>query len=226
MGITERKEREKEERRTEILNAAEKLFFEKGLTLATMDEIAERAELSKGTLYLYHKSKEDLYMAVICRGHQILFKMFEEAASTGEPTVRLFQNIGDAYHAFYKRHHNYFQMFAFADNSQLHSQVSEEMKTACSESGQGICRLVTDVIQKGKDDGTFRPEIDPLEMSVILWASARGTLTLVDQFSRENACAGNRFEHLDFEELYRKSNAMLAYAILTDQARQNFNMEW
>ncbi len=226
MGITERKEREKEERRTEIINAAEKLFFEKGLALATMDEIAERAELSKGTLYLYYKSKEDLYMAVICKGHQILYKMFEEAASTGEATVRLFQNIGDAYFAFYKRHHNYFRMFAFADNSQLHSQVSEEMKATCSESGQNICRLVTDVIQKGKEDGTFQPEIDPLEMSVILWASARGTLTLVDQFSRENACAGNRFEHLDFEKMYRKSNAMLVYAILTDRARKNFNLEW
>jgi hypothetical protein len=152
--------------------------------------------------------------------------MFKEATSSGEPTVRLFQNIGDAYYTFYKRHHHYFRMFAFADNSQLHSQVSEEMKTACSESGQSICKLVTGVIQKGKDDNTFRPEIDPLEMSVILWANSRGTLTLVDQFSCSNSCAGNRFEQLDFEKLYRKSNAMLAYSILTEQARQNFNIEW
>ena len=35
---------------------------------ATMDEIAEAAELSKGTLYLYYSSKEDLYLAVMMRG--------------------------------------------------------------------------------------------------------------------------------------------------------------
>ena len=57
MGIHERKEREKEHRRDEILNAAQKVFFEKGLQSATMDEIAEAAELSKGTLYLYYGSK-------------------------------------------------------------------------------------------------------------------------------------------------------------------------
>ena len=44
MGITERKEREKEHRKEEIIDAAQKVFFEKGLLLTTMDEIAEIAE--------------------------------------------------------------------------------------------------------------------------------------------------------------------------------------
>ena len=60
MGIAERKEREKEHRRNTILDAAEEVFFSKGINLATMDEVAERAELSKGTLYLYFKNKEEL----------------------------------------------------------------------------------------------------------------------------------------------------------------------
>ena len=225
MGITERKEREKTHRKEEILTAAEEVFFEKGLALATMDEIAVHAELSKGTLYLYYKSKEDLYMAVICKGHQILLKMFEEAVSSGEPTVKLLQNIGAAYYIFYKRYHNYFRMFSFSENTQLHSQVSEVRKTACAESGQKICQLVVDVIQKGKEDGTFRPEIDPLEMSVLLWATSRGTLTLIDQFAGENGCTTDRFSHLNFEGLYKKSNALLVYAILTDEARKNFRLE-
>ncbi len=225
MGIVERKEREKGERRTEILNAAEQVFFEKGLALATMDEIAEQAELSKGTLYLYYKSKEDLYMAIICRGHQILLKMFEEAASTGEPTIKLFQNIGDTYYAFYKRYHNYFRMFSFSENTQLHSQVSEEMRSACAESGQSIGQVVMDIIRKGKDDGTFRPEVDPQELAIIFWANSRGVLELIDHLSSKLACTGDQFKDLNFEKMYRKSNAMLAYSILTDKARENFKLE-
>ena len=77
MGINERKEREKEHRREEIISSAEKVFFEKGLQTATMDEIAERAELGKSTLYLYYKSKEDLYLAVLLRGTEILLQKFE-----------------------------------------------------------------------------------------------------------------------------------------------------
>ncbi|HLG94189.1 MAG TPA: TetR/AcrR family transcriptional regulator [candidate division Zixibacteria bacterium] len=227
MGIAERKEREKLHRKEEILNAAEKVFFEKGLAMATMDEIAERAELSKGTLYLYYKSKEDLYLAIICRGHQILLKMFQEAASTGEPTTQLLQNLGEAYYAFYKRHHDYFRMFSFAENTQLHSQVSEEMHNACAESGQCIGGVVQVVIQKGIEDGSFRPDVNPTEMSVILWAHCRGAMELIDHLSSvppttdmRRACG-----EIDFEKMYRKSTAMLVSSILTDETRKNFKLE-
>lgn len=72
MGIAERKEREKQLRREEIVMAAEKIFFSKGFDLSTMDDIAEEAELSKGTLYLYFKNKEDLHMAVARNSIRIL----------------------------------------------------------------------------------------------------------------------------------------------------------
>jgi TetR/AcrR family transcriptional regulator len=72
MGIAERKEREKQQRREGIILAAEKVFFRKGLEMATMDDIAEIAELSKGTLYLYFKSKEDLHMAVARKSIRLL----------------------------------------------------------------------------------------------------------------------------------------------------------
>ena len=72
MGIAERKEREKQLRREEIVTAAEKVFFSKGFDLSTMDDVAEKAELSKGTLYLYFKSTEDLHMAVARKSIRIL----------------------------------------------------------------------------------------------------------------------------------------------------------
>ena len=72
MGIAERKEREKLQRRFDIIDAAEKIFFTKGFESATMDDVAMEAELSKGTLYLYFKSKEDLQFAIFMRGLDIL----------------------------------------------------------------------------------------------------------------------------------------------------------
>ena len=64
MGIAERKEREKQQRKEEIIQAAESVFYSLGLDQATMDDIAAKAELSKGTLYLYFRSKEDLFFEV------------------------------------------------------------------------------------------------------------------------------------------------------------------
>ncbi len=53
---------------TEILDAARKVFAEKGFSETTMDQVAERAGIAKGTLYLYFRSKRDIYMAALAQG--------------------------------------------------------------------------------------------------------------------------------------------------------------
>ena len=55
----------KDERRERLLGCALDEFFEKGFTSARMEDVARRAGLSKGTLYLYFESKEDLFQALI-----------------------------------------------------------------------------------------------------------------------------------------------------------------
>ena len=72
MGIQERKEREKERRRQQIIVAAKRVFSEKGFNKATMEDIAQEAELSPGTLYLYFKNKEELYASLSLRILQYL----------------------------------------------------------------------------------------------------------------------------------------------------------
>src|SRR6056297_2970000 len=64
MGIHERKKREKQKRRKDIINAARKVFSIKGFNSATMEEIASEAELSPGTIYLYFKNKEELHTSL------------------------------------------------------------------------------------------------------------------------------------------------------------------
>ncbi|MHB8896387.1 MAG: TetR/AcrR family transcriptional regulator, partial [Candidatus Geothermincolia bacterium] len=65
MSVVDRKQKEKLQRRTSIIDAAKELFSQKGYQATTMDEIAEKAELSKGAVYLYFESKDDLYVSLI-----------------------------------------------------------------------------------------------------------------------------------------------------------------
>jgi len=67
MGIQDRREREKEQRRNQIIVAARRVFHEKGFTNATIKNIANEAELGFGTLYLYFKNKEELFAALSLR---------------------------------------------------------------------------------------------------------------------------------------------------------------
>ncbi len=65
MGTVHRRKRERNQRIAQIKEAALSVFSEKGYEAATMDEIAERAELSKGILYYYFPSKRELYRSLV-----------------------------------------------------------------------------------------------------------------------------------------------------------------
>ncbi len=68
MDQLSRREREKQQRESEIVSAAERVFYLKGYNDASMDEIAREAEFAKGTIYQYFTGKEDLYFAVTLKG--------------------------------------------------------------------------------------------------------------------------------------------------------------
>jgi len=88
-----------------------------------MDEIAESAELSKGTLYLYYKSKEDLYIAVLLRGSEIMYEMFQKAIATDENPIRHLFNLGEAYFAYFQEQRKLFPDVLLPRNPRIHSQV-------------------------------------------------------------------------------------------------------
>lgn len=218
MGIQERKEREKEHRREEILNAAQKTFFDKGLQNATMDEIAEAAELSKGTLYLYYSSKEDLYLAVMMRGFDILDDMITETITKSPSTIEAIWRLGSTYFEFSQKHQNYFRMFHFFQNPSLHRQVSDEMMASCNEGTQKMWRAVIDVFRKGIGEGVLKTDLNPAECAVILWSSADAILTRID-YEYENW--KERLD-VDLARVFSKSNALLLQSMMTEQAEVKY----
>jgi AcrR family transcriptional regulator len=71
-------------RRSEIITAARKVFAEKGYIAATVDEIAQRANLAKGTIYVYFDSKEQIYNAVMSDDLEALRRLtVEKIAAAG-----------------------------------------------------------------------------------------------------------------------------------------------
>lgn len=80
-----RREREKQLRRREIIQAALKIFAQKGYKATTLDEIAEKSEFGKGTIYNYFSSKEEIYKEIITSAieqHQIIIRKIDEETAT------------------------------------------------------------------------------------------------------------------------------------------------
>ncbi|MBW2175955.1 MAG: TetR/AcrR family transcriptional regulator [Deltaproteobacteria bacterium] len=102
MGIQERKERERERRRQQIIVAAKRVFTVKGFSRATMEDIAKEAELSPGTLYLYFKNKEELYASLSLRILQYLGIRVEHVDREGnlDPLAKLDKLIEAMYDVY------------------------------------------------------------------------------------------------------------------------------
>jgi AcrR family transcriptional regulator len=218
MSIVERKEREKEHRKEEILDAAQKVFFEKELTTATMDEIAEKAELSKGTLYLYYKSKEDMYLGVLMRGMEELHAEYKSIGLSDLSTVEKLVTLKTSYVDYFYKNRKFFRMTNFLQSPHFHKQVSDDVKQSCDAEGQKVWNIIDSVLQHGVEEGVLRPDINPIELGVIIWSNMTSLLSRIDN---EGESWKKRF-HIDLEHTLEVSSTLLFEAILTDRGRVEY----
>jgi AcrR family transcriptional regulator len=180
MGTRERKEREKEARRNAIVEAAKTVFFEKGFQGTTMDQIAEAAELSKGSLYIYFPSKEELYVTVLVEGLEILHQEFSKAVEGGKNWEQKLRDIGKAYYSFNQQHKNYFNILFLLHHGELASHLSNDLYQRCFEKGLSCLNFLSQAIKEGINDGEIELQ-DPMELSVILWGSFNGIILLYEE---------------------------------------------
>ena len=181
MGIAEQRERERIQRQQDILNAAEKIIFSKGLDQATMDEVAEEAELSKGTLYLYFKSKEEVYLAITHRGLIILESIFRKAVGDQVSGLEKVFRLGMAFYHFSQEYPNYFNALSYYELKNTEEIENWETVQACSCTGQQVLDILIQAIAEGVKDQSIRPEIDPPRMALVLWGMTAGIIQLVIQ---------------------------------------------
>jgi len=176
MGIQERKEREKERRRQQIMVAAKRVFSDKGFNKATMEDIAQEAELSPGTLYLYFKNKEELYASLSLRILQYLLIRVEHVNDDKEadPEEKL-QALMDAMYDVYEFDPliiiNMFHLQSSETLKNLSPQLMEEIKNLSRKSLGSIARI----FEKGVEQGLFFDR-HPTALADTFWAMFSGVV--------------------------------------------------
>ncbi|MBL7113414.1 MAG: TetR/AcrR family transcriptional regulator [Bacteroidales bacterium] len=183
MGISERKEREREQRRSDIIDAAERIIFKRGLENSTMDDIAEEAELSKGTLYLYYKSKEDIQFAIFRRGAEILLKFMEKNIESKSTGYEKLLELAATTVQFSQTHSNYFQFFMMFETSQLDKLNIERSSAEKYLLEETPLSIVDKCVELGIEDGSLRNDIPSRIFSATLWTQLLGLLVIMNNKS-------------------------------------------
>lgn len=202
MGIQERKERERDRRRQQIMIAATRVFSERDFNKATMEDIAKEAEVSPGTLYLYFKNKDELFASLSLRIlHYMNIRLQhvhkEKHTDPGKKIEALKEALYDVY-----------EFDPMVLINMFHLQSSETLKNLSPHLLSDIKNLsrssfasMAEIFREGIDQGVFINK-HPVALADIVWALFSGVV-LWEESKRL----------IDNEKDYLKSTLEIAFEI-------------
>ena len=182
MSLGKWKEREKEQRQNDIINAARKLFADRDFDEVSMDEIAEDIGLGKSTLYLYFKNKEALYFAIELRGIQIWVEMVKEEVKKGNTGLEKLILYINATKEFSKKYPNCLRMLYSPTNNKKQFDMNKLNSSEEFQEVRGLFKelmfIGIDSIQTGINDGEIRPDVDPVGATILLSVIINGIVNM------------------------------------------------
>jgi len=159
------KEKQRKEREALILQAAEEVLLEKGYHAMSMDEIATRVGVAKGTLYLHFARKDDLVYRLFEEDMERILQLIKRVKTMdGDAKTKLAYIFESLYESFFDQHGQLLYT--------LYSSI--EVNDALREKQHGVMRQLADflatLLDEGKNDGMFTTFI-PTEVMVRVFFS-------------------------------------------------------
>lgn len=139
-----------EYRTSELLEAARSVFSKKGFHDATIDDVAHKAGVAKGTVYLYFKSKQEIYLSALRDGIELLIReMRAEAAAAGTAEAKLRKLIATKI-AYFDKHRDFFRIF----QSELGRM--EKTMAECKDLYFEQAQIIEEVLKQGVKEGVLQ----------------------------------------------------------------------
>jgi TetR/AcrR family transcriptional regulator len=220
LGIKERKEREKKQRREHIIEVCEKLFLKKDVESITVDEIARESELAKGTLYIYFKSKEEIFLNIIYKAISLLYDIYIDSVSKTDNPVHKMRSLGEGYIIFYEKYPKNYKLLikAYGHKIMHASGISgtKEIGRKIFEKTNQIWNLSSDIIKEGINKGIFKEDTDPFEVSISMWAISTMFLGFMNNLTNLDSTfiKNSQMKKIDIKSLLMINGRRIIFSIL------------
>lgn len=212
MGVLERRQREREERREQILDAARELFAHEGFDNVTVRRIADRIEYSPGTIYGYFQDKDELLWELCQGGFTSMSQSMVDALDPSTDPLHQLTAIGKAYMRFALDYPEDFQLMFNTKNmndefrKRMQQHVAEEL-TADNAAQEHAYLILRGVVQRCMDAGCLSPG-DPDTVAMTFWGMAHGLVSL-----HVTGKLGMMLQHLAPAELEQRLFQSMDYLI-------------
>ncbi len=178
MGVSERRQRERQARRSSVIDAARGLLLEKGFNGATTKQIAERCELSEATLFFYFKNKDEILSSILFESIDFWAEGFNKVAGAKLQPDNKLARLWKFFKKVREEHPEYFFVSAYLARPYAMADVSDEIKNKIvdksGENFQRLAAILEDIT--GRSDGRI--------MADFVWSTFLGLMVLRD--SRDN----------------------------------------
>jgi AcrR family transcriptional regulator len=173
MGINERKARQKEELREQILEAAKKLFLEKGIEHTTIRSIAAEIEYSVGTVYLYYQHKNEILHDLHQNGFRQLGGEMRVLTNVSDPMERL-KALGRVYIRFAVENP---EMYDLMFNMKAPMDFIESSHKEDWNEGKATFDVLRQNVAACMETGKFKGhQLEPLAFAI--WSAVHGMASL------------------------------------------------
>lgn len=178
MKVERRKIKLENIRKRRILSAARKLFFEKGFKAVTVESIAKKADTSKGALYLYFRSKDEIYTQILLddigKFHKYISDLFGNGSSASEMLFRL----AGIYVDFFMKDRELFRiLMTFMLNSH-DRKLPEEIENHIIRTTNTTIDIIEKALQYGIEKHEFPPTINLRQNRNAIWGLLNGIISL------------------------------------------------
>jgi AcrR family transcriptional regulator len=224
MGLEDRRKREKDQRRSAILNAARKLFFEKGFRYVTVENIARKAELSKGSIYLYFNSKEEIYTQILLNDIDKFNKKSSLIFQNGKSAAELVMDFAFIYVDFFL---NDRELFRIMMTFMLHTEdmnLAETVNQHIIEVTNNTVKIIETILQQGIEKGEFPSDINLRLSRNAMWGLLNGIISL-HLFTGKEAHKEERIRSAVKASLDIFINGLKRYKKSDEMINQNINFQ-
>ncbi len=178
MSPQEKRKKEKENKRNNILKAARKLFFDNGFKAVTVDNIAAKAAVSKGSIYLYFDSKEEIYAQVLVADNIERHKELLEFNTKEAPAEELlFQYAHHYVDDFFNNKELFRILMTFMLQTEQMNLTPQQNAELIRTTNENI-KFISGILQKGIDSGDFSATIDIRQTQNAIWGLLNGVISL------------------------------------------------
>ena len=180
MTLEEKKERKKgkENRKNTILKAARRLFFDRGFKSVTVDNIAAKAEVSKGSIYLCFESKEEIYAQILISDNIALYERIKNFSHTEASAAQLLLEFARIYVDYFLNNNELFRILMTFMMQTGQMNLTEKQNNELIRSTNQNIMIISEIIQKGVDSGEFSPIGDIQQMQNGIWGMLNGIISL------------------------------------------------